>query len=255
MNNIIQKQYESQTISFDLTSDMLISLTEMAKANGKRTNDWMSLPSTKSYLSALEESNTRKYGSEAKQEVIVKNGGNNNGTWASKRVAIRFAQWLSDEFAIWVDAQIDTLLTKGAVTLQPALPETYLDALKQLVIKEELNQKLMLESKAQLKEIDHKQDVIVGLVDDVQLADMRAILNRVVRHSGSPQERWRMLYKQFSAVYHCNLGLMSKRKDCSKLEYIDKHLAKLPELFRMSCRLFEVDTKQVQIEMFGVVKY
>ncbi len=247
MNNLITKEYNNTLIEFDLTSDMMINLTCMAKANGREVKRWLELDSTKSYISKLPQK-------DGKSDLIVKQGVN-GGTWASKRVAIRFAQWLSDEFAIWVDAQIDTLLTKGAVTLQPALPETYLDALKQLVIKEELNQKLMLESKAQLKEIDHKQDVIVGLVDDVQLADMRAILNRVVRHSGSPQERWRVLYKQFSAVYHCNIELMAKRKDCSKLEYIDKHLAKLPELFRMSCRLFEVDTKQVQLDMFGVVKY
>ncbi len=31
MNNIIQKQDENQTISFDLTSNLMISLTEMAK--------------------------------------------------------------------------------------------------------------------------------------------------------------------------------------------------------------------------------
>jgi hypothetical protein len=130
MNNIIQKQYENQTISFDLTSDVMISLTEMAKANGKRTNDWMSLPSTKSYLSALEKSNAQKYGSEAKQEVIVKNGGNNNGTWASKRVAIRFAQWLSEEFSIWVDMMLGSILS-SRIDLQSILQFIKIDVVEQ----------------------------------------------------------------------------------------------------------------------------
>lgn len=118
MSNLVTKNFNNAVVTFDLSNDVMINLTEMAKANGKRTNDWLSLPSTQSYLTALKNFNTGKSGSETKQELIVKNGGNNPGTWGSRRVAIRLAQWLSDEFAIWVDTQIEELLIKGTVSIQ-----------------------------------------------------------------------------------------------------------------------------------------
>jgi hypothetical protein len=50
-------------------------------------------------------------------------GGNNlskGGTWGHPKVAIRFAQWCSDDFAIQVDTWIDELLTTGQVTIAQA---------------------------------------------------------------------------------------------------------------------------------------
>lgn len=110
MSKLITKQFNQSTVAFDLSSDMMISLTDMAKANGKEAWRWLDLESTKSYLAVI-----AKLG---KNEVITKQGVN-GGTWASKRVAIRFAQWLSDEFAIWVDTQIEELLTTGVVKMKP----------------------------------------------------------------------------------------------------------------------------------------
>lgn len=40
--------------------------------------------------------------------------GREQGTWAHHRVAIRVAQKLSTDFAIWVDDKIEELLTTGA---------------------------------------------------------------------------------------------------------------------------------------------
>ena len=33
--SIVTKEYNSQVVEFDLTDDMMVSLTDMAKANGK----------------------------------------------------------------------------------------------------------------------------------------------------------------------------------------------------------------------------
>lgn len=84
---------------------------QMAKANGKDVWRWLDLDSTKSYLAKLSE--------HGKSEIEIRKGGNSQmqGTWGSRRVAIRLAQWLSDEFAIWVDTQIEELLTKGSVAI------------------------------------------------------------------------------------------------------------------------------------------
>src|SRR5690606_41784448 len=36
--------------------------------------------------------------------------GNNGGTWLHPKLAVRFAQWLDIDFALWCDEQIDHLL-------------------------------------------------------------------------------------------------------------------------------------------------
>ncbi len=41
------------------------------------------------------------------------------GTWLHPKLAIVFARWLSDEFAIWCDEKIADLLANGIVTLRP----------------------------------------------------------------------------------------------------------------------------------------
>ena len=49
--------------------------------------------------------------------LIVTRGGNNPGTWAHQRVALRVAQKLSTDFSIWVDEKIEELLTTGVTTV------------------------------------------------------------------------------------------------------------------------------------------
>lgn len=131
--SIVTKEYNSQVVEFDLTDDMMVSLTDMAKANDKQVSEWIRLDTTQSYLEALRKSDMQK------SHITTVRGnfkdGRSQGTWATKRVAIRFAQWLSDDFAIWVDTQIEELLTKGTVSIKT--PQTYKEALLALIEKEE----------------------------------------------------------------------------------------------------------------------
>ncbi|WP_368109401.1 phage antirepressor KilAC domain-containing protein [Bacteroides salyersiae] len=54
------------------------------------------------------------------------------GTWAHHRVAIRVAQRLSTDFAIWVDDKIEELLTTGYTSIQPQynIPRSFSEALQ-----------------------------------------------------------------------------------------------------------------------------
>ena len=54
------------------------------------------------------------------------------GTWAHHRVAIRVAQKLSTDFAIWVDDKIEELLTTGSTSIQPQynVPQSFSEALQ-----------------------------------------------------------------------------------------------------------------------------
>lgn len=81
--------------------------TDMAKAAGKKFSHWYSLDSTRSYLETF----ARSAGISADLLIqIVSTGANElRGTWAHPKIAIRFAQWCCDEFAIQVDFWIDEL--------------------------------------------------------------------------------------------------------------------------------------------------
>ena len=112
-------------------------------------------------------------------------------------------------------------------------------------LKEELEQKT--------KEIEYKEDVIIGLTDKIDLMDMRQILNTVVRYKGANfQERWRLLYFEFEKKYHIdikrrmdNYNNSNKPKIKSKLDYIETILNKLPQLYEIACKLFEGDINQI----------
>jgi hypothetical protein len=91
----------------------------MAQAANKLFADWNRQTSTKSYLEAL----SRSMGIPIDVLIQVKTTGRNEdrGTWGHPKVSIRFAQWCNDDFAVWVDTQIDELMTTGSVSI--AAPE------------------------------------------------------------------------------------------------------------------------------------
>lgn len=101
--------------------------------------------------------------------------------------------------------------------------------------------------------IEEKEDIIISLVDEIDLKDKRQILNQVVRYKGANyQERWKMLYYEFSKKYHIDLNTRIKRyneenkpKLKNKLDYIDKVMGKLPQLYEIASKLFEGDINKI----------
>lgn len=111
------------------------------------------------------------------------------------------------------------------------------------------------------KEIEYKEDVIVGLVDEISIADKRQILNRVVRKGGNDKvrNRWSALYREFENKYHLNVNKRldsynanNKPKLKNKLDYIDKVMNKVPELYEIACKLYENDIKELVDEMYAL---
>lgn len=133
MDSLTIFEFNDQGIRFENKNGQVwVNLTDMAKASGKRVDNWLRLVSTKEYLIALEHS----LGS----EVMVSNVGGapeTTGTWAIDEVAIDFAQWCYVDFRIWVNRQIKILLTTGKVELNPQ-PESEPEELseKQKFLKE-----------------------------------------------------------------------------------------------------------------------
>ncbi|MDA3500719.1 KilA-N domain-containing protein [Acinetobacter sp. AOR34_HL] len=101
MSAIVKIKYEDQEHSFN--NNGWFNATQAARKFNKPVHDWVRLPETQKYLEALE----RKYG---KIPYLKTKRGNNGGTWLHPKLAVRFAQWLDIDFAIWCDEQIDNLI-------------------------------------------------------------------------------------------------------------------------------------------------
>lgn len=114
-NNLSVFNFESDSIRFENRNGRVwVSLTDMAKASGKKIDNWKRLESTNEFLVALEHS--------LQCEVMVSNVGGSTettGTWAIEEVAIEFAGWCSVGFKIWMITQIKTLMTEGTVSIKP----------------------------------------------------------------------------------------------------------------------------------------
>ena len=111
-NDLVVFKFNNIEIPFNLSSgpdNIMVEVTKMAKAYGKRINDWKNLPSTKRFLSKLLSIDTR-FSSindliySEKSGVEGQRGGGR--TWMHVLVLIEFARWLDEEFAIWCNKMI-----------------------------------------------------------------------------------------------------------------------------------------------------
>lgn len=122
-------------------------------------------------------------------------------------------------------------------------------------------QKLRLENKELTTEICHKEDVIVGLVDDIDLTEKRRRITQIVRYGTTRyRERYNLLYREFEMKYHLDLDRRMESKEClsmkpkikNKMDYIDRVMKKIPELYEIACKLFENDVQKLQDEIWSL---
>lgn len=116
-------------------------------------------------------------------------------------------------------------------------------------------QKKELEQKD--KEIEHKENVIVGLVEDIDLATKRQRINQILRfHTKNPEalsRKWGLLYSEFEKKYHINLSVRyenykNKFKPAlkNKMDVIDRQMDMIPQLYEVCCKLFENDFAELR---------
>lgn len=98
---IIPLAYEGQDLRFN--ADGWINATEAAARFTKLPHEWLRLPDTAAYLEAL-----AKCGKIP--QLVRTQRGRNGGTWLHPKLAVAFARWLSVDFAVWCDEQVDALL-------------------------------------------------------------------------------------------------------------------------------------------------
>lgn len=135
MSNIIPANFEGTTIRFDL--DGWMNATDIAKTFGTRASEWMRRPDTVEYmvkrgkmlglncvtLTQLNIINELDKSSGASKSRLLKLAkvsgmvktvtGPSGGTWLHPKMAVKFARWLSVDFEIWCDIQIEQILESG----------------------------------------------------------------------------------------------------------------------------------------------
>lgn len=110
--NAFHLEYEGALIDF--SSDAWFNATKAGARYKKEPAQWLRLPSTVSYIHALR----RKYVNFAHLKTRRGQGG---GTWMHPKLAVRFAQWLDVDFAVWCDEQIDRILrAQNSIAQLPA---------------------------------------------------------------------------------------------------------------------------------------
>ena len=184
--------YEGRNVTFDLTNgDVMVNLTEVAKAfPDKNLTHILNTQKMSEYIEKM----SKLRNISLADLLTVKRGGNNNGTWAHQRIAIRVAQELSTDFAIWVDEIIEMLLTKGTVSIKEV---SRADLARMVLDSEAENEKLtnenrLLESKVyeresqiEVLEVEIKQAVPkVQYHDDVMSSENLLTTTQIAKNYG-----------------------------------------------------------------------
>lgn len=139
---------------------------------------------------------------------------------------------------------------KKLMQVQPKLPTTYKEALLALVEEVEKNEKLELENKQLGKEVEYKEDVIIGLTKDITLQEKRQRLVKIVTHRvKNPRNRWNMLYDELDKKFHIDtkkrhanaLERGDIKKSVNRLGYICDNMDMTNEIYDVACKIFEGD--------------
>lgn len=125
--------------------DGKVNLTKLAQSQNKDIREWNKLKSTKAFLSALEEG----AGDSTHLKII-----DGVGTFGTREVALKVAQWVSSKFEVFCIKQIDTLLQTGKVELSK--PTSILDSSRAMA-----NQMLVLIEQLELEQKENARKELV----------------------------------------------------------------------------------------------
>lgn len=167
------------------------------------------------------------------------------------------------KFKKWVTSEVLPALRKyGVYSMRESyMIENPVERALKWAEEERERQKLRLENKELTTEICHKEDVIVGLVDDIDLTEKRRRITQIIRYGTTQyRERYGLLYREFEMKYHLDLDRRMESKQClsmkpkikNKMDYIDRVMKKIPELYEIACKLFENDVQKLQDEIWSL---
>ena len=179
---------------------------------------------------------------------------------SKKENAERFQDWVTDEVLPTIrktggyvnndDLFINTYLPFADDTTKMLFKGTLETVRKQ----NELIQQQKETITVQAKEITHKEDVIIGLTKDIDLAEKRQRISQIVKHGSKKYaERYNLLYNEFNKKYHVDVDRRLEndkqrgnvKMSTNKMAYICDYMDMTNELYDLACKLFEGDFIQL----------
>lgn len=150
----------------------------------------------------------------------VKRGGDGSqGTWAHQKVALRVAQKLSPDFAVWVDTKIEELLTCGITSVVPK-STAQMFAMQAQVNLEFENRVAVLENKFANMEKEREENtkkLLMLPLSDNKLPEqsmkskIRELVNAYANAKGvTQQDTWHRVYKDLYYLHGISINSYKK---------------------------------------------
>jgi len=235
--NQLQKvfNYDGSNVTFKtMEGEMFVNATQMAKPfPHKRINDFITSKQTKDLVNALSMSQD---GNSRLDLILVQHGGNKNGTWMHKKVALSFAMWLSPVFHSWCLDRIEELLTTGVSFANQDLTYEQMEYIvfSKLKEKAEKTEAKLQEAKARIIKDAPKVELAERITASTHVMDV----GEAAKALGLPFGR-NLLFKKLREK-----GIFFKDRNEPKQEYITKRF--------FEYKPFEKTMNSTKIEGFKV---
>lgn len=156
-------------ISIFEVHNQMINLTKMCQSFDLEIRRWLQNPSTKQFLSALQADDT-------KSVIAIFKGGNGiQGTFGTREVALKVAQWISPEFEVFCIRKLDELFQTGKTELKPNRELSRLEILEMALETEKENLKLKQELENAKPAIAF-QSAVQNSVNSISIGEFAKIL-------------------------------------------------------------------------------
>ena len=176
--------YNHHGITFHPSSQesaTMVNATDMAKAFGRRPNDFLCLDSTKRFVEAFQ-SDTRNSGITLFSTLKGNHkSGVKQGSWFYEDLAIKFAGWLNPLFEVWMVRHVKELMKTGKTSID----EISRKELALMILKsEEEKEQLMLQNNSLSKEIETQKpkvlfaEAVTASPTSILMGDLAKILNQ-----------------------------------------------------------------------------
>jgi len=178
--------------------------------------------------------------------------------------AKRFKHWVTSEVLPCIRKTGRYVVGQENMPKEILLAHAVLESQK--IIEENAREIAKLNNECSLlnDQVEHSQEIIDAFSKNITPSEKRAILNRLMtwHHGAVAGSRWTVLYREFEAKYHFNLDVRIRnynknpdnKRIKSKLEYVDRVLGMLDQLYELAVKLFHSDAEALIEEMYYVRK-
>lgn len=178
--------------------------------------------------------------------------------------AKRFKRWVTSEVLPCIRKHGGYIVGQENMPKEVLLAHAVLESQK--IIEENAREIAKLHNECSLlnDQVEHSQEIIDAFSKNITPSEKRVILNRLMtwHHRAVAGSRWTVLYREFEAKYHFNLDVRIRnynknpdnKRIKSKLEYVDRVLGMLDQLYELAVKLFHSDAEALIEEMYYVRK-